>query len=273
MEARGDLQADVGGSIIDASDSEQTELLRQYRQQLADTNAQQNVLDELKAEWNAIMNNDMDAKREQELADARENAAKEQEKYNSAVQDQREALDALKQAQQELTEAEFSGNEAAIEAAEEAVAKAQEELKQAEEALKQAEAELDQALDRLEKAETIENKFENLEKTKDDLEDAYESGDAGRINSALTDYQKARDDTAPYTDYVKRAQSDQEIAEKILTDAFGENFREELEAAGENVRDLYQPLTASAAQVTTWVSIWKAMLFSVTSLPTVTTVK
>ena len=42
-----------------------TELLKQYREQLADTNAQQEKLDALKAEWNAIMNNDAEVKRRQ----------------------------------------------------------------------------------------------------------------------------------------------------------------------------------------------------------------
>ncbi|MBR4990725.1 MAG: hypothetical protein IKY96_06135 [Oscillospiraceae bacterium] len=240
--AQGNLQADIGGSIIDASDSELTELLRQYREQLADTNAQQNVLDELKAEWNAIMNNDMDAKRKQELADARENVAKEQSEYDEADQEQQKAQEALKQAQEDLAKAKKSGDKAAIAAAEEVVASAKEELQKAEESLNQAKSELDQALDRLQKAEAIEDKFENLQNKKDDLEAAYESGNPDRINEALAAYEAAKKDTAPYTDYVKRAESDQEIAEKILKDAFGENFREALEASAKDVRDLYQPL-------------------------------
>ena len=96
MTAKGDLRMDVGGSLLDASDSRLTELLRQYRQQLADTNAQQAVLDELQAQWNAIMNNDMDAKRKQELADARDNAAQAQAKAADAAENKQNAQDKLK---------------------------------------------------------------------------------------------------------------------------------------------------------------------------------
>ena len=81
--AKGDLQATVGGSIVDASDSELTELLKQYREQLADANAQQEVLDQLQAEWDAIMNNNAEENRKQELIDVRENAAREQAEYRS----------------------------------------------------------------------------------------------------------------------------------------------------------------------------------------------
>ena len=242
VKAEGDLRAEIGGCIVDASDSELTQLLKEYREQLAAANAQQEKLDALKAEWNAIMNNDAEVKREQELNAARENAAKERAEHAEAVQNRQDALDSLKEAEKLLSETIRDGSEAEIEAAREAVEQAKQNLEESERALEQAKAELEKAENRLQKAEDIEAKFEHLQQTKDDLADAYESGNAGKINSALNAYNDARKDTAPYTDYVKRAESDKEIAEQILKDAFGDNFREKLENESDEVRGKYQPL-------------------------------
>ena len=240
--AKGDLQMDVAGSIVDASDSELTELLRQYREQLANTNAQQEVLDALQAEWNAIMNNDAEEKRKQELIDARENAVKEKAEHAEAEQAHMDAQNALNAANKALSDAKQKGDKVAIEAAQEALAKAEAEVKKAAEAHAEADAELNHAMERLQKIEAIEAKFENLEKTREDLAAAYESGNADKINAALKDYQAARADTAPYTDFVERNKSDRDIAESILKDAFGDDYREALEAADEAVRQKYQPL-------------------------------
>ena len=240
--AKGDLQATIDGSIIDASDSELTELLKQYREQLADTNAKQEVLDELQAELNAIMNNDAEEKHKQELIDAKENAVKEQTEYDDALRAREDAEAAKNAAKKALSDAKKAGDEAAIEAAKDALAEAEENLKKAQEDLKEAAAELEQAQDRLQKAEDIEAKFEKLEETKEKLEDAYADGNSKGIKEALNDYDAAREDTAPYTDFVKRNESDRDIAEKILKDAFGEDFREKLEAADEKTREKYQPL-------------------------------
>ena len=240
--AKGDLQATVGGSIVDASDSELTELLKQYREQLADANAQQEVLDQLHAEWDAIMNNNAEENRKQELIDARENAAREQAEYDAAAKARADAAEALEEAKKILAEARKSGDETAIQAAEEALAAAEENLKLANEALKEANEQNKQAQERLQKAEWIEVKFENLQKTKDELKAAYADGNAGRINSALAAYKNAREDTAPYTDFIKRNESDRDVAEQILKDAFGDDFRTELDAADDDVRKAYQPL-------------------------------
>ena len=242
LAAKGDLQATIGGSVIDASDSRLTELLKQYREQLAHTNAQQEILDQLQAEWDAIMNNNAEENRKQELIDARENVAKKQAEYDEALEVRQNAEDALTAAQKALAEARKNGNAAEIEAAEKTLAAAEENLEKAEAALKEAAAEKKQAGDRLQKAEDIQAKFDNLEKTKDELADAYAGGNTGKINAALSAYEAARKDTAPYTDFVKRNESDRDIAEKILKDAFGDDFRTELEAADERVRETYQPL-------------------------------
>ena len=240
--AKGDLQMDVDGSIVDASDSELTELLKEYRELLADANAQQEKLDGLQAEWNAIMNNNAEENRKQELIDARENATKEQAEYDEAVKTRDEAAKALDEAEKALAEAKKSGDQNAIDTAEEALTAAKDNLADAEAALKEAAEENKQAQDRLQKAEDIEAKFEHLEDTKDQLADAYESGDPNAINSALKDYSDAREDTAPYTDYIKRNESDRDIAEQILKEAFGDDYRNALENADESVRETYQPL-------------------------------
>ena len=58
----------------------------------------------------------------------------------------------------------------------------------------------------------------------------------------MSAYEAASEDVAFYTDYVKRAQSDLEIAEEILKDAFGEDFRTALKDAPAQVVSRYQPL-------------------------------
>ena len=240
--AEGDLQVEIGGNIMDASDSELTKLLDEYRKQLAETNAQQKKLDDLLAERNAIMNNDADAKRKQELADARENARKEQAEYAEAAKEQADAQAAFTKAQKALKEAQINGNQDAVEAAKRAVEEAQKVLNEKTAVLLKASEELKQAEKRLQKAEDIEAKFQHLENTKKNMSDAYASGIVSSIQKALADYDAARQDTAPHTDYVKRAESDRDIAQKILTDTFGENFREKLTEQAPNVQQVYQPL-------------------------------
>ena len=240
--AKGDLRMDVGGNLLDASDSLLTDLLRQYRQQLADTNAQQAVLDELQAQWNAIMNNDMDAKRKQELADARDNAAQAQAKAADAAENKQNAQEALTQANKALSQALASGDKTAIAAAQEAVTKAQQELTEKADALAQANAQNQAAQERLKAAEAIEAKFTALEKAKQNLENAYAGGNPAEIDQARKAYDAAREATAPYTDYVERAKADVDAAETILKNAFGDDYRTALENAPADVAAKYQPI-------------------------------
>ena len=240
--AKGDLRMDVGGNLLDASDSLLTDLLRQYRQQLADTNAQQAVLDDLQAQWNAIMNNDMDAKRKQELADARDNAAQAQAQAAEAARNKRNAQEALTQAQKDLSQALAGGDSTAIAAAQEAVTKAQQELTEKADALAQANAQDQAAQEALKAAEAIEAKFTALEKARQNLENAYAGGNPTEINQALKAYDAAREAAAPYTDYVERAKSDVDAAETILKNAFGDDYRTALENAPADVAARYQPL-------------------------------
>ena len=55
-------------------------------------------------------------------------------------------------------------------------------------------------------------------------------------------YNKARENTAPYTDYIERAKADADVAETILKEAFGDDFRTKLETASKKTRDKFKPL-------------------------------
>ena len=253
VDAAGDFRLWTAGSIVDASDSEVTKLLREYAEKLAEAADQQEILDKLQAELNAILNDNAEENRKQELEDAKQGAQQAQTQYDQAAAQTDSTRNLVEQYRKNLNQAIQSGDADAIAQAREDLALAQEALAQAQQTQKLAQEALKAAEERLQAAQAIQDKFDRLEQTKEQLKDAYLSGDSGAISGLWSDYQAAREDTAPYTDYIHRVGSDLEITQEILEQLLGPDFRNEYNNLTPEEKAKYEAL------MTLWSSSREAM--------------
>ena len=253
VDAAGDFRLWTAGSIVDASDSRVTELLREYAEKLAQAADQQEILDKLQAELNAILNDNAEENRKQELENAKQGAQQAQTQYDQAAAQTDSARELVEQYRKNLNQAIQSGDADAIAQAREDLALAQEALAQAQQTQKLAQEALKAAEERLQAAQEIQDKFDRLEQTKEQLRDAYLSGDSGAISGLWSDYQAAREDTAPYTDYIHRVGSDLEITQEILEQLLGPDFRNEYNNLIPEEKAKYEALMAL------WTSSREAM--------------
>ena len=253
VDAAGDFRLWTAGGIVDASDSKVTELLREYAEKLAEAADQQEILDKLQAELNAILNDNAEENRKQELEDAKQGAQQAQTQYDRAAAQTDSARGLVEQYRKNLNQAIQSGDADAIAQAREDLALAQEALTKAQQTQKFAQEALKAAEERLQAAQAIQDKFDRLEQTKEQLKDAYLSGDSGAISGLWSDYQAAREDTAPYTDYIHRVGSDLEITQEILEQLLGPDFRNEYNNLTPEEKAKYEALMAL------WTSSREAM--------------